>query len=66
MPSQVPAQLVTMREITGTHWAPGEGPSKTIGDWLRFISSEYPEMSEYCNSVIHQEYFEWCRKTFSN
>ena len=63
MPSQVPAQLLTMREITGTHWAPGEGPNKTIGSWLRFISSEYPDMASYCHSVIHEEYFEWCGLT---
>ena len=63
MTSQVPAQLVTMREITGTHWGPGEGPNPTIGSWLHFISSRYPEMSAYCNSVIHEEYFEWCGLT---
>ena len=63
MPGHTPAQLVTMREITGTHWAPGEGPNPTIGQWLQLISSTYSDMSAYCDSVMHAEYFEWCGLT---
>ncbi len=63
MSSHTPEQLVVMRELTGTHWAPGEGPNQTIGDWLHFISATYSEMSDYCASVIHQDYFEWCGLT---
>ena len=53
-----------MRDITGTHWGPGEGQSAAIGGWLKFISSTYSDMSKYCDSVLQmQKYFEWCGLT---
>jgi N-acetylmuramidase/Putative peptidoglycan binding domain len=63
MADNIPTQLNVMRDITGTHWGPGEGPSPTIGKWLTFISSKYSDMSRYCGSVIHEDYFEWCGLT---
>jgi uncharacterized protein (TIGR02594 family) len=63
MPDTVPNWLTTMREIDGTKWAPGDGPSLTIQDWLQDISSTYPTMATYCDSVMHDEYFSWCGLT---
>lgn len=56
----VPSQLAVLRDVTGTHWASGEGPNAIIADWLTFIASQYGDMSHYCNAVIHEQYFEWC------
>jgi uncharacterized protein (TIGR02594 family) len=63
MADTTPPWLATMRSIDGTHWAPGDGPNSTILDWLRFISSAYPNMAEYCASVMHDDYFSWCGLT---
>ncbi len=61
--ANIPPWLATMREIDGTHWAPGDGPNSTILEWLRFVSSAYPNMADYCASVMHDEYFSWCGMT---
>jgi uncharacterized protein (TIGR02594 family) len=63
MADTTPPWLATMRSIDGRHWAPGDGPNSTILDWLRFISSAYPNMAEYCASVMHDDYFSWCGLT---
>ncbi len=63
MANTVPAWLATMRDITGAHWKPGDGPNATITAWLEYIASENPEMAPYCNSVVHDEYFSWCGLT---
>jgi len=63
MPIANPAPLDVMRQITGARWAPGEGPSPTIGQWLQFVAATYPNMAGYCASVLHQDYFQWCGMT---
>jgi uncharacterized protein (TIGR02594 family) len=63
MPDTVPPWLSTMREITGTHWAPGDDTNPTIIEWLHFVGSTYPKMADYCNSVVHDDYFSWCGLT---
>jgi uncharacterized protein (TIGR02594 family) len=60
MPTNVPTQLKTMIAVTGTEWAPDDGPNSTIADWLKCISNEYPVMSNYCRSAMQLDYFEWC------
>ena len=60
MPTSVPSQLTTMQAITGTEWAPGDGPKRAIEDWLTFIGNAYPAMSNYCRSAAGLPYFEWC------
>ena len=56
MPTNVPTQLKTMIAVTGTEWAPDDGPNSTIADWLKFISNEYPVMSNYCRSAMQLDY----------
>jgi len=56
----VAPQLLAMREVIGTSWEPGDGPSATIGKWLDFVGGAYPDMAAYCRSVLHMEYFQWC------
>lgn len=63
MPSSDAPQFAAMQAIQGTHWAPGEGPSPTLGGWLRTIGSTYQDMASYANSVMQMEYFEWCGLT---
>ena len=60
MPTSVPSQLTTMQAITGTEWAPDDGPKRAIEDWLTFIGNAYPAMSNYCRSAAGLPYFEWC------
>ena len=52
-----------MGQLKGVHWAPGEGPSSAISQWLQFIARKYPETSSYCGSYRHREYFPWCGGT---
>jgi hypothetical protein len=52
-----------MQKITGTQWAPGDGPSATIAQWLTSIGSQFPDTKSYCDSAIHLDYFEWCGLT---
>ena len=63
MTDAIPGWLATMRSITGTQWAPGEGINATIVSWLQFIGSTYPSMADYCNSVERDNYFSWCGLT---
>jgi uncharacterized protein (TIGR02594 family) len=64
MPDSVPIWLETMRGLDNTKWAPSDGqPNPKIQDWLRFISTSYPNMASYCNAVINDEYFSWCGLT---
>ncbi len=63
MPEATPPWLSTMQQITGTKWAPGEGTSPTIVQWLQFIGGKFPETASYCASVVHDEYFSWCGLT---
>ena len=56
----IPSQLATMRTITGTSWAPDDGPNETIASWLKFIANAYPVMANYCRSAMQLDYFEWC------
>jgi N-acetylmuramidase/Putative peptidoglycan binding domain len=60
MTNPVPSQLASMQAITGTKWAPDDGPNETIEDWLKFIANEYPVMSRYCRAEMQLDYFEWC------
>jgi N-acetylmuramidase/Putative peptidoglycan binding domain len=60
MPNNLPPQLLAMQKITGTKWAPGDGPSETIAEWLASIAAEFPTTKAYCESVVHLDYFEWC------
>jgi hypothetical protein len=55
----IPLWLATMREIAGTRWSPGDGPSSTIVDWTRFIGAKYPETADY----VGADYFEWAGLT---
>ena len=41
--SVVPAWLATLREINGTEWAPGDGPSDAIVSWLHYVGSAFSE-----------------------
>jgi len=59
MTNPVPSQLASMQAITGTKWAPDDGPNETIEDWLKFIANEYPVMSRYCRAEMQLDYFEW-------
>jgi uncharacterized protein (TIGR02594 family) len=53
-----------MRGLDGTKWAPDNGePNPTIQGWLQAISSTYPTMASYCDSVLHDDYFSWCGLT---
>jgi uncharacterized protein (TIGR02594 family) len=63
MPDATPPWLTAMRDVAGVHWAPGDGANLTIANWLQFISAQHPEMTSYCNSVLHEEYFSWCGLT---
>ena len=60
MQTNIPPQLAAMQAITGTSWAPGDGANTHIAAWLKFIAQNYPVTSNYCRSVIHEDYFEWC------
>ncbi len=58
MPNDSP--LDVMKSIVATEWSPSDGPSETIGGWLKFIAAKYPNMAPYCLSVLNMDYFEWC------
>jgi hypothetical protein len=58
-PVPAPPWLATMREITGTQWSPGDGPSPIIVDWARFIATKYPETADYLGTLSRLDYFEW-------
>ena len=60
MPGILTNPMSMMHDITRTQWAPGVGPSPTIGSWLQFVGQTYPNMSAYCASVMHMDYFSWC------
>ncbi|WP_271615301.1 C40 family peptidase [Bradyrhizobium sp. CCBAU 51627] len=63
MTDSTPDWLAVMRQIDGTKWAPGDGPSDTIQSWLSFIGTTNPNMASYCNSVARLDYFSWCGLT---
>jgi uncharacterized protein (TIGR02594 family) len=60
MSDAAPPWQTAMREVSGVHWAPGDGANPTIAGWLGFIAAQNPEMASYCNSALHEEYFSWC------
>jgi uncharacterized protein (TIGR02594 family) len=63
-PDASPSWLATMRGIDGTKWSPNDGrPNPKIQEWLQAISSTYPIMASYCDSVLHDDYFSWCGLT---
>jgi hypothetical protein len=61
-PLGLPAQMVTMRNITGIKWDEGSAPTSDIRNWLAQISAKFPETDEYCKEW-EQGYFEWCGLT---
>jgi uncharacterized protein (TIGR02594 family) len=64
MPDAAPSWLATMQGLDGTEWSPDDGePNPKIQKWLEAISSTYPTMASYCDSVLHDDYFSWCGLT---
>ncbi len=64
MPDSGPVSwLEKMQGLTGTKWAPGDGKSATIEDWLSKIGAAYPGMKSYCDAAASEEYFSWCGLT---
>ena len=55
--------LDVMKSVVGTKWEPGDGPSATINEWLKFIGDTYPPQAAYCASLSNDNYFSWCGAT---
>jgi uncharacterized protein (TIGR02594 family) len=62
MANAIPAQLVTMRAITGTIESPGDGDNPTILGWAQEIGRRFPELASYCANYTHDA-IAWCGLT---
>jgi hypothetical protein len=62
MANAIPAQLVTMRAITGTIESPGDGDNPTILGWAAEIGRRFPELAAYCANYTHDA-IAWCGLT---
>jgi uncharacterized protein (TIGR02594 family) len=63
MPDSVPNWLAVMRQLDGTEWAPSDGPSAKIKNWLSYIGGQYPNTAAYCSAAATEDYFSWCGLT---
>jgi lysozyme family protein len=64
MPDSGPVSwLDKMQSLDGTKWAPGDGKSPTIEDWLSKTGAAYPGMKSYCDAAASEVYFSWCGLT---
>jgi uncharacterized protein (TIGR02594 family) len=58
----VPKHLEIMRQITGTHEAPGDADNPVILQWPAAIAQRFPAMGLYCALYKHDE-TPWCGLT---